>query len=224
MSVLDDIVAGVREDLARRQELVSLDELKELQTRAAQIYVDPALISWAVDVATATRSPRNHGLSEIADYIAFGASPRGPIAVAMNPAASTKLAASTTPEQADGLRRDLNDVFVAVQLFTYPGDYLRDRLRDLSDQSSQLGGVRGRGLIAGVDTYDPSGAVDRASSRGFLDGLLREGVLAGLTGPEGNVLKIRPPLVWESEHVDVLIEALRAVLADTLERLTRSIR
>jgi 1-acyl-sn-glycerol-3-phosphate acyltransferase len=38
-----------------------------------------------------------------------------------------KLAAATTPEQADGLRRDLNDVFVAVQLFTYPGGDLRDR-------------------------------------------------------------------------------------------------
>lgn len=32
---------------------------------------------------------------------------------------------STSPEVADGLRRDLYDVFVAVQLFSYPGDYLR---------------------------------------------------------------------------------------------------
>jgi hypothetical protein len=32
----------------------------------------------------------------------------------------------TPPETAAQLRRDLNDVFVAVQLFSYPGDYLRE--------------------------------------------------------------------------------------------------
>lgn len=37
-----------------------------------------------------------------------------------------KLADSkTTPEEADLLRRDLNDLFVAVQLYSYPGDYAR---------------------------------------------------------------------------------------------------
>jgi 1-acyl-sn-glycerol-3-phosphate acyltransferase len=35
-------------------------------------------------------------------------------------------AAGTSPETAAQLRRDLNDVFVAVQLFSYPGDYLRE--------------------------------------------------------------------------------------------------
>jgi 1-acyl-sn-glycerol-3-phosphate acyltransferase len=32
----------------------------------------------------------------------------------------------TSPETAAQIRRDLNDVFVAVQLFSYPGDYLRE--------------------------------------------------------------------------------------------------
>ena len=95
------------------------------------------------------------------------------------------------------------------------GEYLRERLRDLANRSPRLGAVRGRGLIAGVDTYDPLGAPDSAASRALLDALTREGVLAGLTGPDGTVLKIRPPLVWENDHVDVLIEALRHVTAGT---------
>jgi len=45
------------------------------------VYVDPALISWSVDVATATRKPADHGVSDVADYVAFGASPRGPISL-----------------------------------------------------------------------------------------------------------------------------------------------
>jgi MoxR-like ATPase len=55
--------------------------LTALQQQATQVYVDPALISWAVDVATATRRPAEHGLGEVADYISFGASPRGPISL-----------------------------------------------------------------------------------------------------------------------------------------------
>ena len=39
------------------------------------------------------------------------------------------------------------------------------------------------------------------------------GVLIGSTGPRGNVLKIRPPLVIQEEEVDQLLEALDATLA-----------
>src|SRR6201987_994889 len=39
------------------EQTLSLDELKELQRQATEVYVDPALISWSVDVATATRKP-----------------------------------------------------------------------------------------------------------------------------------------------------------------------
>jgi MoxR-like ATPase len=63
------------------QQVLSLDELKGLQQQAAEVFVDPALISWTVDVATATRKPREHGLDDVADYIAYGASPRGPISL-----------------------------------------------------------------------------------------------------------------------------------------------
>jgi MoxR-like ATPase len=63
------------------REALSLDELKALQRAVFEIYVDPALVSYAVDVATATRAPREHGLADMADYVAFGASPRGPISL-----------------------------------------------------------------------------------------------------------------------------------------------
>jgi MoxR-like ATPase len=65
-------------ELAR---VLSLEDLQELQQQVAAVYVDPALISWTVDIATATRRPRAHGLDDVADYVAFGASPRGPISL-----------------------------------------------------------------------------------------------------------------------------------------------
>jgi MoxR-like ATPase len=36
-------------------------------------------VSYAVDIATATREPAAHGLPDLAPYVSFGASPRGPI-------------------------------------------------------------------------------------------------------------------------------------------------
>ena len=71
--------------------------------------------------------------------------------------------------------------------------------------TSRLGDVRGTGLIAGVDILD--------DARDLLEALRDRRVLAGLTGPAGNVLKIRPPLIWRSEHVEVFLDALGSALA-----------
>jgi MoxR-like ATPase len=65
-------------DLRRALEL---EDLREVQRAVFSVYVDPAVVSYAVDVATATREPAQHGLEEIAQYVAFGASPRGPISL-----------------------------------------------------------------------------------------------------------------------------------------------
>ncbi len=75
------VVARSLEAAPELQRVLSIEELQDLQRRAAQVFVDPALISWTVDVATATRTPREHGLHGIADYVSFGASPRGPISL-----------------------------------------------------------------------------------------------------------------------------------------------
>jgi len=63
------------------RQTLSLEDLQRLQRAVFDIYVDPALISYAVSVATATREPGAHGLTDLDDYIAFGASPRGPISL-----------------------------------------------------------------------------------------------------------------------------------------------
>ncbi len=75
------VVARSLEPAPELGQVLSLEELRELQRQTTQVYVDPALISWTVEVATATRTPRDHGLGEVADFIAFGASPRGPISL-----------------------------------------------------------------------------------------------------------------------------------------------
>jgi MoxR-like ATPase len=80
----DEELTVVQRQLVAAPELrqvVSLDDLKALQRAVFDVYVDPALISYAVAIAIATREPARHGLAELAGFIAFGASPRGPISL-----------------------------------------------------------------------------------------------------------------------------------------------
>ena len=65
----------------QRFEIGELEDLAALQRSVLDIYVDPSLVSYAVDIATATRVPAAHGLADLAQYISYGASPRGPISL-----------------------------------------------------------------------------------------------------------------------------------------------
>ena len=55
--------------------------LRGVQEGVRGIYVDPGLISYALQLATATRRPDEFGLTDLARFISFGASPRGPISL-----------------------------------------------------------------------------------------------------------------------------------------------
>jgi MoxR-like ATPase len=80
----DEELSVVQRQLVDAPELrqaLSLEELKALQRAVFDIYVDPSLVSYAVDIATATREPAAHGLPELASFISYGASPRGPISL-----------------------------------------------------------------------------------------------------------------------------------------------
>jgi len=55
------------------REMLSLEELRALQQSVFDVYVDPALVSYSVALAAATRQP--------SEYVSYGASPRGPISV-----------------------------------------------------------------------------------------------------------------------------------------------
>ena len=61
------------------QKVLTTEQLLELQQEVDGIYVDPALIEYAVQMVTATREPKNVGLAELKPYIMFGASPRASI-------------------------------------------------------------------------------------------------------------------------------------------------
>jgi MoxR-like ATPase len=73
------IVERMTNRLETQPPVISLDELRDLQRQADAVYVDPALIEYAVKLSTATRDPKSVGLPDLAKYVTFGASPRASI-------------------------------------------------------------------------------------------------------------------------------------------------
>jgi MoxR-like ATPase len=71
------IVQRQLETAPQLRTVLELDDLRRLQSTVREVYVDPALVSYAVQLASATRVPRE----ELAAYVSFGASPRGPISI-----------------------------------------------------------------------------------------------------------------------------------------------
>ena len=54
-------------------------QLAALQAQCREVYVDPALVQYAVRLVSSTRNPAKHGMKELARFITFGASPRATI-------------------------------------------------------------------------------------------------------------------------------------------------
>jgi MoxR-like ATPase len=57
------------------------EDLIAMQERAREVYVDPAVVEYAVHLVTATRRPVSAGLGDLKRYVSYGASPRASIAL-----------------------------------------------------------------------------------------------------------------------------------------------
>jgi MoxR-like ATPase len=74
--VIVDRVTGIPNDVAP---MATTEQLSALQQECRSLYVDPSLKQYAVRLASATRDPDRYGISGLAKYVSFGASPRASI-------------------------------------------------------------------------------------------------------------------------------------------------
>jgi 4-aminobutyrate aminotransferase-like enzyme len=98
------------------------------------------------------------------------------------------------------------------------GAALRRQLGRVIADHPRIGDVRGAGLYVGVEVVsssdDGAKTPDRAGARWLVNALRERRVLLSVCGHDGNVLKIRPPLVFSIADVDWLCTELAALLAD----------
>jgi MoxR-like ATPase len=74
--VIVDRVTGVSNNV---DSMATPEQLSALQRQCRSGYVDPSLKQYAVRLAAATRDPDRYGVTSVAKYLSFGASPRGSI-------------------------------------------------------------------------------------------------------------------------------------------------
>lgn len=107
------------------------------------------------------------------------------------------------------------------------GARLTEHLRVLQRDFPQLGDIRGRGLMLGVELVDPAGAVDglgHPPAFGKLAPLvqnecLKRGLILELGGRHGSVVRFLPPLIITAEQIDEVARRFARALAAAVGRV-----
>ena len=94
------------------------------------------------------------------------------------------------------------------------GAHLKNGLQQLQSQHELIGDVRGSGFVSGVELVRDSTTLEPATTEAavVVNGMRDRGVLIGSTGADGNVLKIRPPMVFSAAHADRVVATLDETL------------
>lgn len=92
-----------------------------------------------------------------------------------------------------------------MQHVSVVGTYMIERLRELAEAfAEKVVDVRGFGAMVGMQMSEPAAAI--------VDAMIERGVIINATSDV--VLRFLPPMIFEKEHVDEMIDALRTVLSD----------
>lgn len=96
------------------------------------------------------------------------------------------------------------------------GQVLADGLAVRAGRTDLLGDVRAAGLFVGVDVRGSAARPPAEAAAAIVNGLRQRRVLISASGPGADVLKIRPPLVFDEAEAEVFFTALD----DTLHELS----
>jgi len=94
------------------------------------------------------------------------------------------------------------------------GGYLKDGLATLQKDFVIIGQVRGQGLFLGFELVDAERNPLAAQASYLANRMKEHGILMSTDGPDHNVLKIKPPLVFNKSQANLLLKYLRKVLSE----------
>lgn len=109
------------------------------------------------------------------------------------------------------------------------GDYLVTQLNKLADSYQQIGQIRGRGLMIGVEFVEDKleripfhsklNITERISEIAFEEGLMLYGSPKCIDGTKGDAIMIAPPLTVTKEEVDLIVEMFSHVLKKVFQNI-----
>lgn len=93
------------------------------------------------------------------------------------------------------------------------GNYLKNRLKELQKTfTSIIGDVRGEGLFLGVEFADENKKPLSEQTNYVINRMKDFKILMSLDGPQHNVIKIKPPMCFNKENANYLLDVLKIVL------------
>jgi len=107
--------------------------------------------------------------------------------------------------EAEGLLQNAHDT----------GAYLEAGLRELATRHPMIGDIQGRGLFWGLDMVSDAETREpfsREQMRHLGSLIVEQGVITGYSGRYGQILKLRPPLVFSRTDADVTLAAIDTAL------------
>ena len=96
------------------------------------------------------------------------------------------------------------------------GQYFKQELMNTKKAYSVISNVRGSGLFLGVELRDDSGVPLPKVARYISERACQNGVLMSVDGLENNVIKIKPPMVFNKDNVDYFSGVLHEILKEDL--------
>ena len=101
------------------------------------------------------------------------------------------------------------------------GSYWKERLRETQAQFPIIGHVRGAGLFLGIELIRDRASLEPADWEAayIVERMKARGILLSTEGPLHNVLKLKPPMIFGREQVDLFMGVFTDVLRDTVLQL-----
>ena len=96
------------------------------------------------------------------------------------------------------------------------GEYLLKELKQLQGEFPLIGQVRGMGLFIGIELIKEKSKLipAHAEAEKVVNDMMRKRILLSTDGPDHNVIKIKPPMVFSTENADELVLNLSEVLGN----------
>ena len=86
------------------------------------------------------------------------------------------------------------------------GNHLLERLKKLQNQHSLIGEVRGRGLFIGIELVKDKLFPAATEAQTIVNHMKDKQILLSTDGPDHNVIKIKPPMVFTRKNANDLAE------------------
>ena len=103
------------------------------------------------------------------------------------------------------------------------GSHLLDQLSTLESKHDLIGDVRGKGLFIGVELVNDRESFGPAGDETdvIINMMKEKGLLLSSDGPDHNVIKIKPPMVFTKANAEFLVKTLSESIACTEVRTVR---